>query len=885
MKTFLPALFACFLWVLAQGDARAQLVQQPAYVPGELLIQLAEGAKPEYLETAFTQSGGHTVNLKAAEVLMPSLNIWKFSFTEGIDEHALLRALRSHQWVAAAQFNHYVTRREIPNDTNFGNQWHHVNGNDKDIDSDLAWDITTGGTTATGDEIVVCVIEGGNLNHPDLVDNKWVNDQEIPNNGIDDDGNGYTDDFDGWNVQSNNDDGVFTGGHGTQVMGMIGARGNNAAGVAGVNWNVKIMSVAGEDLFDEASVVEAYNYPLIMRGLYNETGGTSGAFVVVTNASWGIDNAGPEEAPLWCAVYDALGEVGVLNCGATANNNVNIDVVGDLPTACPSEYMVSVTATNNNDQRTFSAYGQVNVDLGAPGESVWTTSGNNNYGSTSGTSFASPLTAGAIALLYSVPCPSLMALVHADPQTGADLVRQALFDGVDPVAQLENETVTGGRLNVFNSLNILINNCSANECLAPFGVSLDSEDGVSFSLAWSALESAISFNIRYREVGDPDWTEVSDWNNQSFDLPELSWCTSYEVQLQTNCEGESSSWTQSYLFETDGCCVAPDFASFLLTDETETSLSFSWDSVLGATAYELGIAVSGTELYSYYTSAMNAYTFMGLEPCKSYDIIIQSLCEGEEGSGFTLAITEITPGCGNCTDFDFCGSLSEDASDEWISLVNLNSISNSTGSDDGYGDYTDISTSLVRGNTYEIILHPGFAGFQYSEYFRVWIDFNQDGSFGTEELVFDAGQASSSPVSGDITVPANAVLGSTRMRVSMKYFGFFGTPQGACETMEYGEVEDYCVTIEQTVGLSEQRVQPFRIFPNPASSSIQVLFSGEPGAAVLNVFDFSGRRVLEQELQSSGALVDLSGLVSGMYFLRLWQNGRFSETLKLEKID
>ncbi len=92
---------------------------------------------------------------------------------------------------------------------------------------DLAWDITTGGTTAFGDEIVVCVIEGGNLNHPDLVDNKWVNTQEIPGNGLDDDGNGYVDDYNGWNVQSQNDAGVFTGNHGTQVMGMIGAKGNN----------------------------------------------------------------------------------------------------------------------------------------------------------------------------------------------------------------------------------------------------------------------------------------------------------------------------------------------------------------------------------------------------------------------------------------------------------------------------------------------------------------------------------------------------------------------------------------------------------------------------------------------------------------------------------
>ncbi len=113
------------------------------------------------------------------------------------------------------------------------------------------------------------------------------------------------------------------------------------------------MSVAGENLSSEASVVSAYNYPLTMRMLYNTTGGESGAFVVATNASLGIDNADASNYPIWCAVYDTLGEEGILSCGATANNNVNIDVVGDMPTGCASPYMAAVTASNNNDVRTF----------------------------------------------------------------------------------------------------------------------------------------------------------------------------------------------------------------------------------------------------------------------------------------------------------------------------------------------------------------------------------------------------------------------------------------------------------------------------------------------------------------------------------------------------
>jgi subtilisin family serine protease len=104
----------------------------------------------------------------------------------------------------------------------------------------------------------------------------------------------------------------------------------------------------------------------------------------------------PADAPLWCAFYDSLGVHGILSAGATANNDVDIDAVGDLPTACPSEYLLSVTALNASNQRTFSGYGKTQVDFGAPGEDIFTTRRNNQYGTTSGTSFASPVAAGLV---------------------------------------------------------------------------------------------------------------------------------------------------------------------------------------------------------------------------------------------------------------------------------------------------------------------------------------------------------------------------------------------------------------------------------------------------------------------------------------------------------
>lgn len=859
-------LYAVFFVVMISFAASAQ--HSAAHVPGQTLVKLKPGFEPEILLNEISHVYGLPAALRVEDDLSQKLNIWKLSFNPAIDENRLLDRLKQHPAVEIAQFNHFVQQRDTPNDPNFGNQWHHIDGSDNDIDSDLAWDITTGGLTALGDEIVVCVVEGGNLMHTDLIENRWVNVNEIPNNGVDDDENGFIDDYDGWNVQSETDNGVFDGGHGTQVMGMIGAKGDNNLGVAGINWNVKIMSVAGESLGDESSIIEAYNYALVMRELYDTSGGQKGAFVVATNASWGIDGGNPDDAPLWCAVYDALGEVGVLSCGATANNNVNIDVVGDLPTACGSDYMISVTATNNNDQRTFSAYGAINVDLGAPGENVWTTSGSSTYGSTSGTSFASPLTAGAIALLYSVPCPSLMAVVHSDPQTGADIIRQALFDGVDPVAQLENETVTGGRLNVFNSLNILIENCSANECLNPFAVGFTSENGVDQTVSWTSLETVVSVDLRYRVVGNPLWVTIENISGNNYQLNELEWCSEYEVQLLSNCEGESGDWSDSYLFTTDGCCVAPLADLIEIISISQSNIEIVWQTVLAAQSYDVGIAVSGTNDFTTTEGVEgNSFTFEGLEGCTNYDIRIATNCAGDEFSEYSQLFTFNTPGCGNCVDSEYCPVGSDDASEEWIARVRLNTIDNETPSDNGYGDYTSVSTVLETNNTYNIILTPGFGGFDYNEFWMAWIDYNQNGTFENSEVVHESDAASPNENNGTFSIAANVPLGSTRMRVSMKYIGFGGTAPTPCEMLEYGEIEDYCITLEEGVGLNENNLVGLNVYPNPSNGVFNIEMPQNIGNVSLEVFDVSGRIVLSEVLVKPQ--FDLSSFPSGIYIYRL----------------
>lgn len=859
--------------------------KESPYVPGELLVQVTSNDDVDKIVEDLLIVEGVYTGVEVKQVLSKHSRIWQFTFDEELVEARDIRsAFWMHPSVQIVQYNHYVTLRETPNDPDYGSQWHHNDFTDNDIDTEEAWDITTGGTTAFGDEIVVCVIEGGNLNHVDLEGNKWFNEGEIPDDGIDNDGNGYIDDYDGWNVASNDDSGVFNGGHGTQVMGMIGAKGNNDEGVAGANWDVKIMSVTGESLGNEASVIAAYDYAMNMRMIYDETGGASGAFVVATNASWGIDGGDPATIPLWCEFYNTLGENGILNCGATANNNVNIDVVGDIPTACDSDYMISVTATNSADVRTFSGYGATTIDLGAPGEAVWTTQGTNAYGSTSGTSFASPLTAGAIALIYSTPCPSFMALVQGDPQAGADYVRQVLFDGTDAVANLSDECVTGGRLNVNNSINLILESCSDSDCLTPFSVAATPSGDGNYDVTWGNLNSMIGFNLRYREVGAPEWTNVDGLTDPNYTIEGSVWCAEYEVQVMALCEDGESEWSGSTTWLTEGCCENPAFESIVLDAVSNNSATISWEDVLAAESYNIEFTSTGGMSETITGITDNTYTFSDLTDCTVYSVMIQVVC-ADETLSFTEEFMFNTVGCGACADLEFCASLSENATEEWIDRVQVQDIDNTSGMNDGYADYTgspDIGTTLDPGGSYTVTFTPGFDGFEYDEHWVVWIDFNQNGTFDNDELVYDSEGGSTEPSTGLMEIPTNAPEGSARMRVSMKYVGGFGGGDAPepCEEFAFGEVEDYCVEITDNVidNVVENGAVQWNVYPNPASGVVNISLA--QGNYNIEMTDLTGRTVLQQVSNGSTQL-SLNGLANGVYLIRLFDGANLVGVQKI----
>lgn len=430
-------------------------------VPGELLVMLKQDINPlkdPVLNLALNQA--QIVPVKKVTV---TLNIWLFRFDEeSTSPFGALSMVKNQPGVQLAQFNHQVTEREnIPNDESFELQWALKNTGQSggtigaDIKATEAWDISTGGLTVLGDTIVVAVVDGGaDLNHSDI--NYKKNWNEIPNNLIDDDNNGFIDDFHGWNAYTNTGN-VISHDHGTHVSGIIAAKTNNVTGVSGVSYNSKVLPVAGSSSL-ESVVVAAYDYVYTMRKLYNDSNGLAGAYIVASNSSFGVDAGDPADYPIWSALYDSMGNVGVLNVASTANRNWDVDIVGDIPTAMTNESIISVTNTTNTDLRnSMAAYGATSVDIGAPGSNIYSTRAGNSYGYKTGTSMASPMVSGSIALLHSITDSTRMELYKANPSMAVSVFKSYLLATVDSIPSLVGLTVSGGRLNLLKALTLAAN--------------------------------------------------------------------------------------------------------------------------------------------------------------------------------------------------------------------------------------------------------------------------------------------------------------------------------------------------------------------------------------------------------------------------------------------
>ena len=352
-------LFVTIVFLLLFGNFAISAQAQLEYVPGEVLVKYKSSVSASSIDGSQTRLGIRAIKefkyIGVRHVKLPA----------DLDVEDALEIYKNDPDVEYAEPNYYrYATATTPDDTYFGRLWglnntgQSVNGTfgtaDADIDAPEAWDITTGSS-----DVIIAVIDSGvDYNHPDLSANIWSNTGEIANNGIDDDGNGYIDDVRGWDFVDDDNNPMDSNDHGTHVAGTIAAKGNNATGITGVCWTAKIMPLRAGNAYGQLStsaIILAINYARI-----------NGAKVI--NASYG---GGPLSISVKNAII-AAGNAGILFVAAAGNAGTDNDTAPFYPSSYDVSNIISVAATDQDDAKaSFSNYGAVSVDVGAPGNNIY----------------------------------------------------------------------------------------------------------------------------------------------------------------------------------------------------------------------------------------------------------------------------------------------------------------------------------------------------------------------------------------------------------------------------------------------------------------------------------------------------------------------------------
>ena len=431
--------------VLGEDEAALGLsaVGTPAAVPGQLLIQYAASATAAQKDAARAQLGA-LVEKEIHTAAMQTLGAGALDVVRlpaGLSVADAVRGLEGMAGVRFAEPNYIYGHDATSTDPLYtdGSLWGMLGdatspANQFGSQAGEAWANNHVGSQS----VVVAVIdEGIQVTHPDLDANIWVNPFD-PEDGVDNDGNGFVDDVHGWDF-TGDDNTVYDGGragtadsHGTHVAGTIGAE-SNGAGVVGVNWDVTIISVKflGRNGGTTADAVLSVDYVTDLKLRH-------GLDIVATNNSWG---GGGFSQALFDAIERA-NQADILFAAAAGNGGNDgvgddTDVTPHYPSSYENSNIISVAALSSNGSKSsYSNYGATSVDIGAPGSGIYSTLPVNKYGSYSGTSMATPHVTGALALRAA----------HSTSRGAA--LKSDILASAAPTASLDGLCVTGGRLDV-----------------------------------------------------------------------------------------------------------------------------------------------------------------------------------------------------------------------------------------------------------------------------------------------------------------------------------------------------------------------------------------------------------------------------------------------------
>jgi len=336
----------------------------------------------------------------------------------------LRKQLRRTEGVAYAEpdFFNFASPEKTPNDPLYAFDYALVDSpDDHDIDAPSAWG------TRTGCAKVAILDTGIDTDHPDLAPNVYKS-ADKPNNGKDDDKNGYVDDTYGFNAIDGKGSGEDDNGHGTHVSGIVAGRGNNGNGISGICWSstlvaVKFMNSKGKG--STSAAIDGIDYAV-----------KTGAKIV--NCSFGSSSKSS-------ALHDAVDyaqDHNVLLVVAAGNDSENIDKTPSYPASFTDSNILAVAASTSDDTlASFSNFGSENVDVAAPGDSIFSTYLGGGYKVLSGTSMAAPYVAGSAALLRK-----------QEPDATYGNLRYAIRHKVDKPAAFAGKVAYDGRLNVQKAL-------------------------------------------------------------------------------------------------------------------------------------------------------------------------------------------------------------------------------------------------------------------------------------------------------------------------------------------------------------------------------------------------------------------------------------------------
>lgn len=430
---------------------------------------------------------------------------------------------------------------------------------------------------------------------------------------------------------------------------------------------------------------------------------------------------------------------------------------------------------------------------------------------------------------------------------------------------------------------------SGTTCAVPAGLSAGSITQTSATLSWTAVSGASSYNVQVLNSGGTVLGTYSSATT-SYAASGLTAGTSYSFRVQTVCASGSSAYSANTSFTTTSGTVTCDAPTGLVASSvTSSSATLSWLAVSGANSYNVQYKTATATTWSSVTTAATSYNLSGLSASTGYVFQIQSVCTG--GNSVLSAQASFTTLSGGTTSY--CAAKGTSQADEWIDRVSLNGMTRTSAKDAGYIYYTAASAAVTAGSSYSLGYSAAFTSTAYTEYWRVYIDWNQNGVFtDAGEQVVSRSSSSAANLSTTITVPTTAKNGTTRMRVVMKY-GAYGT---SCETFSYGEVEDYNVVVSGgTARLEGPDAEPvvspemtsIEVYPNPAHNKIVLSSPDAPiaeGAEVMLV-DMQGKTWIQQTLKKQNndlenAELGVENLPNGLYNLIIFsQNVRVSKKL------